>query len=67
MTALAVSRPTHHAAHTVPAALELLLALVWLLCRVREDAVLELVADIVTRVFTIVSVVALCILPVVTR
>lgn len=67
MTALAVSRPTHHAAHNLPAALELLLALVWLLCRVREDAILERVADFVTRVFTIVGVLALCTLPLVTR
>lgn len=66
MTTLA-AQPTHHAARTLPAALELLLALVWLLCRVREDAVLELVADVVTRVFMIVSVAALCILPMVTR
>jgi hypothetical protein len=67
VTALAASRPTHHAAHTLPAAVELLLALVWLVCRVREDAVLELVADVVTRAFTVVGVMALFVLPMVTR
>lgn len=61
MTALAASRPTHHATRT------LVLALVWLVCSVREDAVLELIADVVTRVFTVVGVVALFVLPVVTR
>lgn len=67
MTALAVSRPTHHAARSLPAAVELALSLVWLLCSVREDAILERVADFVTRAFTIVGVVALCTLPLVTR
>lgn len=67
MSALAVPRPTHHAAHAVPAALELVLALVWLLCRVREDAVLERLADVVTRTFTVTGVVALCVLVLVTR
>lgn len=67
MTTLAVSRPTRHATRTLPAALELLLALVWLLCRVREDAVLERLADVVTRTFTVTGVVALCVLVLVTR
>lgn len=67
MTALAMPRPTHHAAYTLPAALELVLALVWLLCRVREDAVLERVADFVTRTFTVTGVVSLCVLALVTR
>lgn len=67
MSALAVSRPTRHATHTLPVVIELALSLVWLLCRVRDDAILERVADFVTRAFTIVGVVALCTLPLVTR
>lgn len=67
MTALAVSRPTHHATRTLPAAVELALALVWLLCSVREDAILERVADFVTRAFTISGVLAICFFALVTR
>jgi hypothetical protein len=69
VSAMAVARPTRHAARTLPVLVEAVVALVYLLCTVvlEHDATLEWVATVVSRTITIAGTAAACILPVVTR